>query len=519
MNLISKKNELKQGFYPLFFLEAFYTRVFIHMNNNHILNIGNIKQSKLIYVNKICHYLLIKRFIRHIRKQSHKYNGVAKFSNYETEFYFQYKNRFYGFMIENVCLLILRMIWQHQKTRKNDPCISIQRSIQSAFPFLEQKITHCIWIIHGKMEVFHTIQQLNFLFLLLYERIRDTSFLHLLKNILNSKKELFIETFYCDKFYLIELSMLFRNLYINEFDSFIAYHIVKAWKLAYLLNPSQAIDDFSFIQKNHLLDNRKRKQKPPPCLCWLANNFFYSLYGNIHYVRRDLYFLMAIQPGKHISRFWKYNCTKFLQLKLGFPCSLDVLYLKSLFNQNFLFLGYRILNKLWKKNFKIRALSWYSPILFFLKGRRISIKMPVLNLIHSLSVMHLCNIEGYPIHKAAWSVLNDEQIMNIFSNLWRNILFYYSGCSNRSDLGTIQYILEFSCMKTLAFKHKSSIRSTWAQYKKHVLFLSLVKNRHNNCKTSVHLYFLFQKTNKLWLLDLSKIQDPLACLILIDERI
>nr|AAO39156.1 maturase K [Chara aculeolata] len=516
MNLISKKNELKQGFYPLFFLEEFYTRVLIQMNHNHILKIENIKQSKLIHVNRICHYLLIKRLIRQIRKQSHKYNGISEFPNYETEFYFQYKNRFYNLIIENVFLLILQMIWQHQKTRKNDPSILIHRSIQSAFPFLEKKIIHCIWIVHGKIQLFHTIQQFNFLFLLLYERIRDKSFLHLLKNILYFKKEFLIEEFYCEKFHLIELSMFFRNLYINEFDSFIVYHIVKTWKLAYLLNPSKTIDDFSFIQKNDILLNIKRKQKRFPLVCWLANKSFYSLYGNIHYVRRDLSFLMAIQAGKNISRFWKYNCIKFLQLKLGFPCSLDVLYLKSLFNQDFLFLGYRIVNKLWKKNFKIRAVSWYSPILFFLKGRRISTKMPVLNIIYRLSVMHLCNLEGYPIHKAAWSVFNDKQIMNIFSNLLRNILFYYSGCSNRSDLGKIQYILEFSCMKTLAFKHKSSIRSTWTQYKKHVSFLSLVKNRHKNGKTSVDLYFLFQKTNKLWLLDLSKIQDSLACFILID---
>nr|AAO39157.1 maturase K [Lamprothamnium macropogon] len=513
MNLISKKNELKQGFYPLFFLEEFYTRVLIHLNNNHILKIGNIKQS---HVNKICHYLLIKRLIRQIRKQNHKYNDVSEFSNYETKFYFQHKNRFYHLMIENVSLLILQTIWQHQKKTKNDPCILTQGSIQSAFPFLEKKMTHCIWIIYGKIQLFHTIQQFQFLFLLLYERIRDKNFLHLLKNIFNLKKELFIETFYCDKFDLIELSMFFKNLYINEFDSFIVYHIVKTWKLAYLLNSSEAIDAFSFIQKKSILHNIKRKQKLLPFICWLASKFFYSLYGNIHYVRRDLSFLIAIQAGKHISRFWKYNCTKFLQLKLGFPCSLDVLYFKSLFNQDFLFLGYRIVNKLWTKNLKIRAVSWYSPILFFLKGRRILTKIPVLNLIHNFSVMHLCNHEGYPIHKAAWSVFNDEQIMNIFFNLWRNILFYYSGCSNRSDLGKIQYILEFSCMKTLAFKHKSSIRSTWAQYKKHVSFLSLVKNKHKNGKTSVDLYFLFQQRNKLWLLDLSKIQDSLACLILID---
>nr|AAO39159.1 maturase K [Lychnothamnus barbatus] len=519
MNLVSKNNELKQGFYSLFFLEIFYTRVSIN-TNNHIVQIGKIKQSKLIHLNKIFHYLLIKRFIRKIRQQSYSYNYLSEFSTHEIKLYFQYKNRFYSFIIENVLFLMLDMIWQHQKKRKKDTSILIQRSMQSAFPFLEQKTAHCIWIMQGKMQVFPLIHQFNSFLFLLYERIRDKIFLNLLKNILNFNKKLFIETFYCNKFDFIQLpiSIFFRDLYINEIDSFIAYHIIKTRKLAYFVNPNQTIDDFSFIQKNHILGNIQRNKKYISFLSWLASNFFYSIYGNIHYVRRNFSFLIAFQAGKYYSRFWKYNCKKLMQLKLGFPCSLDSLYLRSLFNQNFLFLGYRILNQFWKKNFKIRGFSWSRSILFFLKGRRISTKMPVSNLIHSLSLVDLCNIQGYPIHKATWSVLNDEKIINIFYKLWKNILLYYSGCSNRRDLGKIQYILECSCMKTLAFKHKSSITSTWKKYNKYLSFLSLVQNRNKNSKISVDLYLLFQKTNPFWLLvlELYTIQDSISFFILID---
>nr|QXT44759.1 putative intron-encoded maturase [Nitellopsis obtusa] len=515
MNFISKNNEIKQGFYSLFFLEIFYTRVSIN-TNNHIVQIGKIKQSKLIHLNKIFHYLLIKRFIRKIRQQNYSYNNLSEFSTNEIKLYFQYKNQFYSLIIENVLFLILHMIWQHQKKRKKDTSILIQRSIQSAFPFLEQKTPHCIWIMQGKIQVSPLIHQFNCFLLFFYERIRDKIFLNLLKNILNFNKKFFIETFYCNKLYFIQLPMFFRDLYINEFDSFIAYHIIKTRKLVYLVNSNQTIYDFSLIQKKHILGNIQRKKKHISFLSWLASNFFYSIYGNIHYVRRNFSFLIAFQAGKYCSRFWKYNCKNLMQLKLGCSCSLDSLYLRSLFNQNFLFLGYRIVNQFWKKNFKIRGFSWSRSILFFLKGRRISTKMPVFNLIHSLSLVHLCNIEGYPIHKAKWSVLNDEKIINIFSQLWKNILLYYSGCSNRRDLGKIQYILEFSCMKTLAFKHKSSIRSTWKQYNKYLSFLNLVKNRDKNSKISVDLYLLFHKTNQFWLLELYTIQDSISFFILID---
>lgn len=90
--------------------------------------------------------------------------------------------------------------------------------------------------------------------------------------------------------------------------------------------------------------------------------------------------------------------------------------------------------------------------------------VPIIPLIGVLAKEKFCDISGRPICKLPWTTLSDNEIFERFDRITKNISCYYSGCSEKKGLHQTQYILRFSCAKTLACKHKSTIRTVWRKY-------------------------------------------------------
>nr|AAO39162.1 maturase K [Tolypella prolifera] len=524
MSSILKNYEYKKGFYPLFFFEEFYIKVSVNTNYN-IFKTDKRKEDKKKKSNLLkknnsnntFHFLLIKRLIRKIRQQSFKWSELSKLNDFpnKTGFNYQYQyNRiklFYILIIENMLFLVLGMVWQQTEEKNIYPSFFIKKSVQFAFPFLEQKVSHSTAVIQGKVLFFYTTKKLNCLFFFLYQRIRDKVFISLLKKIFKFNRVFLDKEYYPEILYKIRLFTLLTNLYGDEFDSFVAFNILRAWNLGYLFCPHQSIEDSSFLQKINIIVNVQKDKINILSFSWLVLNFLYSTYGHIHYIRRGITFLITLKVGKDFSRFWKFNCVKFMQLNLKSNSTFNLTQSQFSSHQNSLFLGYRIVNSFWQKKLKIRGSSW--SFFVFLKDRKISTEIPVHSLISNLTTIKLCNRKGYPIHKASWSTFSDKDIINIYHKFWNELSLYYCGSSNRFDLSQIQYIFEFSCIKTLAFKHKSNIRLTWEQYKEYVSFSNLVKSIEKYTKISFNSSVLFQKKNKFWLLEISKINILIASTI------
>jgi hypothetical protein len=84
--------------------------------------------------------------------------------------------------------------------------------------------------------------------------------------------------------------------------------------------------------------------------------------------------------------------------------------------------------------------------------------VPIITLIGSLTKARFCNILGHPISKAVWTDFSDSDIIDRFGRLSRNLSHYHSGSSEKKSLYRIKYILRLSCARTLARKHKSTVR-------------------------------------------------------------
>jgi hypothetical protein len=78
-------------------------------------------------------------------------------------------------------------------------------------------------------------------------------------------------------------------------------------------------------------------------------------------------------------------------------------------------------------------------------------------LIKKLCQKGFCDAHGRPLHKKAWTLLDEDQIINLYSSINRGLQNYYRPADNWAELSRIQYILKFSLAKTLAAKKQVPI--------------------------------------------------------------
>lgn len=71
----------------------------------------------------------------------------------------------------------------------------------------------------------------------------------------------------------------------------------------------------------------------------------------------------------------------------------------------------------------------------------------------------------FPVHRNSLLRLTDLEIVTVYNNELRGICNYYGIASNFCKLKYLSYLMEYSCLKTLAAKHKSKISKVVAMYK------------------------------------------------------
>ena len=71
----------------------------------------------------------------------------------------------------------------------------------------------------------------------------------------------------------------------------------------------------------------------------------------------------------------------------------------------------------------------------------------------------------FPVHRNSLLRLTDLEIVTVYNDELRGICNYYGIASNFCKLKYLSYLTEYSCLKTLAAKHKSKISKVVAMYK------------------------------------------------------
>lgn len=91
------------------------------------------------------------------------------------------------------------------------------------------------------------------------------------------------------------------------------------------------------------------------------------------------------------------------------------------------------------------------------------------------------NGEFQPIHRAGLLNLADYEIVEQYNAEARGLCNYYNLACDYHTLDYFCYLMEYSCLKTIANKHKTSIRKSFASIKtgKHGLSLMKLKQEQN----------------------------------------
>lgn len=70
----------------------------------------------------------------------------------------------------------------------------------------------------------------------------------------------------------------------------------------------------------------------------------------------------------------------------------------------------------------------------------------------------------FPVHRKYMVGLTDLEIVSVYNAELRGICNYYGMASNFNKLGYFAYLMEYSCLKTLASKHKTSLSKTIGKF-------------------------------------------------------
>nr|CBL95204.1 maturase K [Limeum dinteri] len=430
-------------FYPLIFQEYIYAFAYDHGLNKSILlqNAGDKKYSLLI----------VKRLITRMYQQNHLILSVN--DSYQNEF-FGHKKHFDSEVISEgfaviveipFSLLLISSLGGKEIVKSHN-----LRSIHSIFPFLEDKFFHLNYVLD--ILIPYPIH-LEILVQTLRYWVKDVSSLHLLRfflyeyrnwnSLITPKKS--ISTFSKRNQRLL---MFLYNFYVCEFESIFVFLRNKS---SFLRSTSSGalLERIYFYGKLEYLV--KILTKDFGAILWFFKEPF------PHYVRYQGKSILASKGTSLLMHKWKYYLIHFWECHLSLWSQPRRIYINRLSKHSLDFMGF--LSSVRLNSSVVRSQMLENSFIIDNTIKKFDTLVPIIPLVGSLAKAKFCNVLGHPISKSVWTDLSDSDIIDRFGRICRDLSHYYSGSSRKKSLYRIKYILRLSCARTLARKHKSTVRA------------------------------------------------------------
>jgi group II intron reverse transcriptase/maturase len=179
----------------------------------------------------------------------------------------------------------------------------------------------------------------------------------------------------------------------------------------------------------------------------------------LKYVRYADDWIVGIVGSHQLAEEIKEKIGQFLKSRLHLTLSQEKTRITNAKSEEAEFLGYRIRLGRSDKEQKVTRSTNGSGRIFPRRstGMQVVLKAPIEKVIRRLTQKGFCDGQGNPTAKKGWAILDEDQIINLFSSVNRGLLQYYRPADNWAEMRRIQYILKFSLAKTLAMKRKTPI--------------------------------------------------------------
>nr|ACB29248.1 maturase K [Doniophyton anomalum] len=432
--------------YPLIFQEYTYVLAHDHGLKRSILleNAGYDNKSSL---------LIVKRLITRMYQQNHfilsaNDSKQTPFLGHNKNFYSQVMSEVFSIIMEIPLSLRLRSSLERQGVVKSDNL----RSIHSIFSFLEDNFSHLNFVLDilipypAHLEIL--VQALRYW-------IKDASSLHLLRFFLhechnwdslitsNSKKA---SSSFSKRNH--RLFFFLYNSHVCEYESGFIFLRNQSYHLRSTSSGALLERIYFYGKIEHLAEVFARTFQVK---LWLFKDPF------MHYARYQGKSIFASKGTFFLMNKWKYYFVNFWKSYFDLWSQPGRIYINQLSNHSLYFLGYR--SSVAVKPSRVCSQMLENAFLIDNAIKKFDTIVPIMPLIGSLAKSKFCNALGHPIGKAIWADLSDSDIIDRFGRIYRNLSHYHSGSSKKKSLYRVKYILRLSCARTLARKHKSTVRA------------------------------------------------------------
>nr|AAF43249.1 maturase K [Magnolia kwangsiensis] len=483
--------------YPLLFQEYIYA-----LAHDHGLN-GSIfyePMENFGYDNKSSS-LIVKRLITRMHQQNHlilsvNHSNESIFVGHNKNLYFQMVSEGFAVIMEIPFSLRLVSSLEEKEIAKSHNL----RSIHSIFPFFEDKLSHLNHV--SDILIPHPIH-LEILVQTLHCWIQDAPSLHLLRfflheyrnsnSLITPKKSISLFSKENQRFFL-----LLYNSYVYECESVLVFLRKQSSHL-------RSTSSGTFLERTHFYG------KIEHLVVVLRNDFQKTLWlfkdPFMHYVRYQGKSILASKGTHLLMKKWKSHLVHFWQCHFYLWSLPDRIHINQLYNHSLYFLGYLSSVRLNTSVVGIQMLE--NSFLIDTSINKFETLVPIIPLIGSVTKAKFCNVSGHPISKSVRADSSDSDIINRFGRIYRNLSHYHSGSSKKQTLYRIKYILRLSCARTLARKHKSTVRAFLKRLGSEFLEEFLTEEEQV-------LSLIFQRTSspsyrshreRIWYLDIIRIND------------
>nr|WBR76366.1 maturase K [Ceratostigma minus] len=373
------------------------------------------------------------------------------------------------------------------------------RSIHSIFPFLEDQLSHLNYVLDIWIP---SPAHLEILVQSICYWVKDASCLHLLRVFLyeycNSKSLLTKKSVYN---FLKRKKRFFLFLYnsrVCEYQSTLVFLRNQSFHLRSISSGTLLARVYFYGKVDYL---RKVLTKNLKGILWFFKHPF------MHYVRYRGKWILASKGTPLLMIKWKNYLIQFWQCDFSLWSQPRRIHINQFSNHPIDFLGFVFSVRLTSS--VVRSQMLENAFLIENGIKKFDTIVPIVPLIGSFAKAKFCNVLGHPVSKPVWSDLSDSDIIDRFVRICRNLSHYYSGSSRKRSLYRIKYILQLSCARTLARKHKSTVRAflkrlDLASFEKFLMeedkVLSLILPRDSSTSSSLY-------RGPVWYLDIICIPD------------
>nr|YP_010526505.1 maturase K [Isodon ramosissimus]UXP85470.1 maturase K [Isodon ramosissimus] len=488
-----KRSQQHDFLYPLIFQEYIY--VFAH---NRDLN-RSILSENTGYDNKFS-LRIVKRLITRMYQQNHFI--ISSNDSNQNLFWARNKNLYSQIISEGFAFIIeipfsIQLISCLEK--KKNKIIKSQnlRSIHSIFPFLEDNFSHLnialdILIPHS-VHVEILIQTLRYW-------VKDVSSLHLLRVFINQYWSLITPKKVSSSLSKRNQRFFFflYNSHVCQYESIFVFLRNQSF---HLRSTSSGV----LLERIYFYIKIER----------LVNVFVKNFRANLrlvedpcmHYIKYQGKSILASKGTSLFMNKWKFYLVTFWQWHFLVWFHPTRICINQFSKHSLEIFGY--LSNVQTGPSVVRSQILENAFLINNAIKKFDTLVPIIPLIVKLAKDKFCNVLGHPISKPIWADLSDSNIIDRFGRICRNISHYYSGSSKKKSLYRIKYILRLSCARTLARKHKSTVRAFLKRLGSELLEEFLMSEEDV-------LFLTFQKTSsalrgvyrsRIWYLDIISIND------------